>query len=88
MDDRVRPGIYRHYKEGELYAVSGIATDATNPEPGDLPHPPQVFYATMGEPPVLSFRSIPQFLEEVDDPEYGYKGPRFTFVSACKEDVS
>ncbi len=81
MDDRVRPGIYRHYKEDRLYAVRGIATDATNPQPGELPHPPQVFYQAMYEPFALCFRSIPQFLAEVDDPRCGYKGPRFTFIS-------
>jgi len=75
----VRPGIYRHFK-GKFYTVYGIAEDATNPRPGELPEPPKVFYRQEYGERKICYRSVPDFLGEVDRPEYGHKGPRFIFV--------
>ncbi|HJV32743.1 MAG TPA: DUF1653 domain-containing protein [Patescibacteria group bacterium] len=79
MADTVRPGIYRHFK-GKMYIVYGVAEDATNPRPGELPDPPKVFYRQDYEPRKLCYRSVRDFLEEVDRPDHGYKGRRFVFI--------
>ena len=75
----VRPGLYRHFK-GKFYTVYGIAEDATNPRPGELANPAQVFYRQNYEPYKLCYRTVRDFTETVDRPEHNYKGPRFRFV--------
>ncbi len=78
-DTAIRPGIYQHFK-GKTYTVYGVATDATNPEPGDLPGPPKVVYKQNYEPHRLCYRALGDFTEVVDRPEHAYQGPRFVFI--------
>lgn len=69
----VRPGIYHHFKTSEtLYEVIGTATHTETEE--EL-----VVYKRMKDG-FLYARPKAMFLEEVDKPEYNYKGPRFVYV--------
>lgn len=74
--DSVKPGIYRHFK-GNTYIVYGVAE---NTETKEL----TVLYQPQTGPHTgkLSNRPLAMFLEEVDRPELGYRGPRFTFIEA------
>lgn len=69
----VRQGLYRHYK-GKLYLVHGIAVHS---ETNDN----LVVYRPLYGNFRLTVRPERMFLEEVDSPEYKYKGPRFQFIS-------
>lgn len=74
--DEPKPGIYHHFKDSEkLYEVMGIAFHTETEE--DM-----VLYRPLYEGAVASFVVRPKamFMEEVDKPEFGYKGPRFIFV--------
>jgi len=75
----ILPGVYRHFK-GKSYVVYGVAEDATDPRPGELPDPPKVFYRQDYPPFKLCYRSVRDFTAEVDRPEFAYKGPRFAYV--------
>ncbi len=79
MAEPIRPGIYRHFK-GKHYIIIGVAEDAANPRPGELPGASQVVYRQNYEPYKLCYRSVPDFNAIVDRPEHHYKGPRFVFV--------
>ncbi len=65
-------GIYKHFK-GNEYQVEKIVTDSETLEPV------VIYQALYGEHKTWS-RPTKMFLEEVDKPEIGYKGPRFTYV--------
>lgn len=72
--DSVKPGVYKHFK-GNTYHVLGVAE---NTETKELT---VVYIPQYGEHAgKLSNRELKMFLEEVDKPELGYKGPRFQLV--------
>lgn len=69
------PGIYHHFKDStKEYEVLGTAFHTETEELLVVYKP---LYATDYE---LFARPVPMFLEEVDKPELGYRGPRFVFV--------
>jgi hypothetical protein len=68
-----RQGLYRHYK-GRLYLVYGVAVHSETCE-----H--LVVYRPLYGNFRLTVRPESMFVEEVDMPEYNYKGPRFEFIS-------
>ncbi len=78
----VRPGIYRHFKYGNLYRVIGVVPDAGEPKPGEAPRPPLVFYQALYGAFGYCYRTLEDFTAVVDRPEFNYQGPRFTPVSA------
>ncbi len=70
--EEIQRGIYRHFK-GNEYQVEEIATDSETLEP-------VVIYRALYGEHKLWVRPVNMFLEEVDKPEIGYKGPRFIYV--------
>lgn len=64
-------GKYRHYKGGE-YRVLGVAKHSET-------HEELVVYVSLKDGG-LWVRPLDMFLEEVDVPEYQYKGPRFSYL--------
>ena len=69
--ESVKPGVYKHFK-GNVYHVLGVSE---NTETKELT---VVYIPQYGEHKgKLSNRSLTMFLEEVDRPEFNYKGPRF-----------
>ncbi len=70
----IKPGIYKHFKTGNLYRVIGIAKHSETLE--DL-----VIYEALYDNPKskLWVRPVKMFLEEVVNPE-GKKVSRFEFV--------
>ncbi len=76
----VQPGVYRHFKFGNLYQVFGVVPDASELKPGELPRPPLVFYQQRYAPYAFLYRTLTNFREHVERPDYNYSGPRFTFV--------
>lgn len=72
----VPSGIYHHFKHPDvLYRVLGIAMHTETEES-------LVVYQALNGPNEDRIFARPEamFLEEVDKPEHGYKGPRFIFV--------
>lgn len=67
-----RPGIYKHFKGG-LYEVCGIACHSETEE--EL-----VVYRSLYGTYRLNVRPRAMFLDQIDSPEFQYKGPRFTLV--------
>ncbi len=70
------PGIYAHFKDPDKkYEVLGIAMHTETEEM-------MVAYKPLydGAAAPLFVRPLAMFLEEVDKPELGYKGPRFIRV--------
>jgi hypothetical protein len=66
-------GIYYHFKHPEhLYTVLGIALHTETEEK-------MVVYQRNTDQE-LFVRPLDMFLEEVDKPEFNYKGPRFIYV--------
>lgn len=68
----MKKGIYRHFK-GNEYEVIDVAQDSETLKEF------VVYRALYGEKK-LWIRPLEMFLEEVDKPELGYKGPRFVYV--------
>jgi hypothetical protein len=68
----IQKGIYRHFK-GNEYKVEDVGTDSETLEP-------LVIYRALYGEHKLWIRPVKMFLEEVDKPEIGYKGPRFSYV--------
>ncbi len=69
-------GIYYHFKDSKkLYQVIGVAFHTETEEE-------MVVYKPLykGAKAPLFVRPLPIFLEEVDKPEFSYKGPRFVYV--------
>ncbi len=74
----VEIGKYRHWK-GNLYQVLGVATKA-GCEP-TIENQSVVYFPLYGEKKgVLSYRPLAMFLDEINRPEQGYRGPRFMFL--------
>ena len=67
-----RPGIYKHYKGG-LYEVFDVAIHSETED--EL-----VVYRSLYGTYRLNVRPKGMFLDEVDAPDFAYKGPRFTLV--------
>ena len=72
---KLKPGIYRHYKVGNLYRVIEVAKHSETLE--DM-----VFYEVLHENDLSRFwvRPLKMFTEEVIAPD-GTKKRRFAFVS-------
>lgn len=77
METTLKKGIYKHFK-GNEYLLKEVATHSETLEPY------VVYQALYGEQKVW-VRPIAMFIEEVDKPEIGYKGPRFVFVRDSDE---
>ena len=74
--ETITPGIYYHFKDPlRHYEVLGVALHTETEEPMVVYKP---LYETDQE---LFVRPLPMFLENVDNPDIGYKGPRFDRVS-------
>ena len=69
---KIKPGIYKHFK-GKEYKVLGVAIHSETREKF-------VLYLELYEPYDLNIRPIEMWNEEVDKPEYNYKGPRFKLI--------
>jgi len=67
-----RPGIYKHYKGG-LYEVFDTAIHSETEE--EL-----VVYRSLYGTFRLNVRPKQMFLDDVDRPDFKYKGPRFVLV--------
>ncbi len=68
----VKPGIYQHFK-GKEYKIIGTALHSETREE-------YVVYIELYPPYDLNVRPKHLFLEEVDKPEYNWKGPRFKLI--------
>lgn len=73
--EHIPPGIYYHYKDpSKEYDIVGTGLDTATD--GLV-----VVYRPLYETEYALFtRPVAQFFEEVDDPKYSYRGPRFTYV--------
>lgn len=70
----LKKGIYQHHKSPDmLYEVLDVGLHTETKEPF------VVYKALYGEGG-LWIRPYEMFIEEVDKPEIGYRGPRFIFV--------
>jgi hypothetical protein len=67
----IEPGFYRHFK-GQIYEVIGTGTHSETGEQF-------VIYKSV-EDEKFWIRPVEMFFQEVDKPEYEYKGPRFVKV--------
>ena len=68
------PGIWRHFKGGKYY-VFGVSA---NTETGERV---AVYMPLYGEHAgKLMHRTLENFIEMVERPDFNYKGPRFTLV--------
>jgi hypothetical protein len=72
METNIEPGIYKHFK-GEEFEVLAMVSHSETLEP-------MVLYKHLEGVPGLWVRPATMWSEEVDRPELGYKGPRFTFA--------
>ena len=70
----ISPGTYRHFK-GNLYRVHGVARHSETEEEFVVYEP--LYGDSQGK---WFVRPLSMFIEEVDKPELGYRGPRFTKV--------
>jgi hypothetical protein len=76
-NEEVTKGIYRHFKGMEVEVI-GVALDSETQEKMVVYlHPDPVKGAGAN---TMWVRPVKMFLEEVDKPEIGYKGPRFIYV--------
>ncbi|WKZ29381.1 MAG: DUF1653 domain-containing protein [Patescibacteria group bacterium] len=72
----VPPGIYRHFKGGNMYKVFG---EFLSPNDGTL----SVAYMALYAPYARLVRPSAAFAEHVVKPEHNYEGPRFALVRPC-----
>ena len=72
--DLIKKGKYRHYKNGELYEVIGIAYNADNNVAGDQLTKPYVLYKPLYNDSTW-VRPLEQFTEEIE--HEGKKTRRF-----------
>ena len=72
-----KPGVYYHFKHpDQRYTVIGIALHTETEE--DM-----VVYQRQSDQQ-LYVRPRDMFMEEVDKPEFDYKGPRFVYVGPAE----
>lgn len=77
MEDKIKPGqLYKHYK-GDTYKIITLAKHSENQEwlvvyerLTTIAHNGWAIYA----------RPVNMFLEDVEVPEFNYKGPRFKYI--------
>lgn len=72
METTIKKGVYRHFK-GNEYLVLDVALHSETLEPN-------VVYKALYREGKVWVRPLAMFLDTVDKPEIGYKGPRFVFV--------
>ncbi|MCF7910647.1 DUF1653 domain-containing protein [Candidatus Pacearchaeota archaeon] len=72
MQNKIKLGKYKHFK-GNIYEVIAIAENTETKEK-------LVVYYSLENPEKIWARPLSMFIEEVDKPEYNYKGQRFEFV--------
>ncbi len=72
MQNKIKPGKYRHYK-GNLYQVEGLATHSETEEL-------MVVYRPLYGEQSLWVRPLTMFIEEIEID--GKKQPRFAFIEA------
>jgi hypothetical protein len=77
MANNIKKGIYKHFKGTEVEVIGVALHSETMEEMVVYIHPDPV---KDKEGNTLWVRPINMFLEEVDKPEIGYKGPRFSYV--------
>lgn len=73
-------GVYQHYK-GKLYLVEGRAVNSETREE-------MILYRELYGDYWLNVRPAAMFFEEVDMPDYNYKGPRFKKVHDIPDEPS
>ena len=71
---KIKRGVYRNFK-GKNYLVIKEVPDATNGSTG-----PMVLYIQLYGDFQEMVRKKSEFLEEVDRPDFNYKGPRFRYI--------
>lgn len=71
MEKEIKKGIYKHFK-GKEYEVIDTGTHSETQEL-------YVIYRALYGENKLWVRPAKMFLEEVNKPEIGYKGPRFVY---------
>jgi len=70
----LKRGVYQHFKDKSMvYEVLGVGMHT---ETKEMYAVYRSFYGDFQ----LYLRPLDMFLEEVDKPELGYKGPRFTLI--------
>lgn len=74
----LRPGIYRHFKGDDFKVICA----ARHSEARDQEF---VVYQSLKYPDRIWVRPLKMFLEDVDRPEYNYKGPRFSYLGPEKK---
>ena len=72
---KIPTGLYQHYK-GKFYKA--LITNALHSETREE----YVVYVELYEPYDINVRPASMFIEEVDKPEYNWKGPRFKLIKA------
>lgn len=77
MNNRIKRGIYKHFKGTEIEVIGIALHSETEEEMVVYNHPDPV---KGKEENTMWVRPLSMFLEEVDKPEIGYKGPRFVYV--------
>jgi len=72
------PGTYYHFKHPEQhYVLLGIALHTETEER-------LVIYQRLSDSALFA-RPLAMFLEHVEKPEYGYRGPRFVLMESAQE---
>ena len=77
MEKEIKKGIYKHFKGMEVEVIGIALHSETEEEMVVYIHPNPV--KGQGKD-TMWVRPAKMFFEEVDKPEIGYKGPRFTYV--------
>lgn len=73
-NETLKRGIYQHFKDKSMiYEVLGVGMHTETEEN-------MVVYRALYRDFKLYIRPLAMFLEEVDKPELGYKGPRFILI--------
>jgi hypothetical protein len=77
MGNQIKKGIYKHFKGMEVEVIGMALHSETEEEMVVYIHADP---AKGKDANTMWVRPVNMFLEEVDKPEIGYKGPRFTYV--------
>lgn len=73
----IKKGIYRHFKGTEVEVIGVALHSETQEQMVVYIHPDPM---KGKEANTMWVRPIAMFLEKIDKPEIGYKGPRFAYV--------